>query len=61
MKQKEEEKNNYYIIMKDFYSDIRKMQDFERLTKQEFLKNYPLVSETMYNLTRMKAKYKEVK
>ena len=47
--------------MKDFYSDIKKMQDFERLTKQEFLKNYPLISEIMYNLTRMKAKYKEAK
>lgn len=45
--------------MKDFYNDIRKMRDFERLTKQEFLKNYPLISETMYNLTRVRVKYNE--
>ena len=55
---KEEKLFNIYS-MKDFYNDIRKMQDFERLTKQEFLKNYPLISETMYNLTRVRAKYNE--
>ena len=45
-------------IMTDFLNDARKMRDFHRLTKREFLKNYPLISEIAYNLTRAKDKYK---
>tara|TARA_B110000495_G_C22926494_1_gene541473 strand:- start:716 stop:856 length:141 start_codon:yes stop_codon:yes gene_type:complete len=46
--------------MKDFYNDIRKMRDFNLLSKKEFLKSYPHICEIAYNLTRIKAKYKEV-
>ena len=41
----------------DFYLDAEKMQDFDVLSKQEFLDSYSYLTETEYNLTRAKQSY----
>ena len=38
----------------DFYLDGEKMRDFHFLTKEEFLEIYSYLTETEYNLTRVK-------
>lgn len=38
----------------DFLNDEEKMKDFYILSKEEFLESYSYLSESEYNLTRMK-------
>lgn len=38
----------------DFFNDEEKMKDFNDLSKEEFLKSYSYLTETEYNLTRLK-------
>jgi len=40
--------------LRDFCNDEEKMADFNVLSKDEFLNSYSYISETEYNLTRMK-------
>ena len=40
--------------MTDFCNDAEKMRDFHILSKQDFLSSYSYLTETEYNLTRMK-------
>ena len=39
---------------RDFCNDEEKMADFNLLSKDEFLDSYSYITETEYNLTRMK-------
>ena len=39
-----------------FYDDEEKMYDFDRLTKEDFLKSYSYITEREYNLTRRRQK-----
>ena len=40
--------------LRDFCNDEEKMADFNLLSKDEFLDSYSYITETEYNLTRMK-------
>ena len=42
--------------LRDFCDDDEKMSDFNLLSKDEFLNSYSYISETEYNLTRIKLK-----
>ena len=47
---------NPEISHSDFCDDEEKMEDFNKLTKDEFLSSYSYVTEKEYNLTRIKQK-----
>lgn len=51
-----EEEWNPEISHSDFCDDEEKMEDFNELTKNEFLSNYSYITEEEYNLTRIKQK-----
>lgn len=42
--------------VQDFLSDKKKMLDFNELSKDQFLKEYPFVTEEEYNVTRINQK-----
>lgn len=42
--------------VQDFLSDKKKMLDFNELSKDEFLKEHPFVTEEEYNVTRINQK-----
>jgi hypothetical protein len=43
-------------IIQSFINDDEKMNDFQELSKEEFLNKYPFTSEDEYNLTRQEDK-----
>ena len=47
---------NPEISYTDFCDDEEKMEDFNKLTKDEFLSSYSYITEEEYNLTRIKQK-----
>lgn len=51
-----DEMTNDGFILQHFYNDADKMEDFELLSKEEFLKKHPFVKEKEYNLTRLEQK-----